>query len=354
MRQALLLAAGITLATVRVISADGARSPVPEHPQAFPGVLVVLRDLSPPSQRVRFDAARAVVFREDGSSVEIEVVPRPCRGRIGDPVARGVPSRGELLRDQVSPFGCTLGSRSGREGGASTQANAGGAAVRRQREREHRAGRGPAVVDRAGLVRPFRAGPGRGRVRPRPTPALLGLASIGAWNGVALFDKRSGGPPRSSRSAAARRGWRSTANDCAPTSRSPGGSRRGAGSPQGRVRRQVPLRAGDAPRDVALRPAGGRSSSRTPGPTPSASWIRCRRSRSSGSRWWERPASLLMDRDGRRVFVLAERSRRDRRPLRRLALRGRGDRRRPAARCAPGSRAGTAERILVAQADSPY
>jgi YVTN family beta-propeller protein len=77
---------------------------------------------------------------------------------------------------------------------------------------------------------------------------------------------------------------------------------------EGRVRDRVALRAGDRPRDVALTPDGrtlvvANSGSDTVSFVDPISAIELERVPVAG-----RPSSLLMDRDGRRAFVLAERS----------------------------------------------
>jgi YVTN family beta-propeller protein len=357
MRQALLFAAGIMLATVPIASAGGARASVPEHPQGSPAVVVVLRDLSSSSQQVRFEAVRAVALRADGSTVELDVTPRrPAGGE--DPEEslwiEGSPPAGDYSGIEVS-FRSAAPPAPDRERApelppkptrvevpfvVGTSASTVLAVTLRTSVAEGSAGRVEPALE--------------GRVRPRPTPALLGLASVGAWNGVALFDKRSGGLA-----------------SVVPVGRGPeglaiDGERLRAyvavsGEDlvavldllEGRVREQVPLRAGDAPRDVALAPDGrtlvvANSGSDTVSFVDPLSAIEIERVAVAG-----RPTSLLMDRDGRRVFVLAERSSviavlsvASRSAVGAIAVDSGPVRARLSGR--------NGERILVAQAGSPY
>ena len=145
--------------------------------------------------------------------------------------------------------------------------------------------------------------------RPRPTTGLLALASVQGWNGVALFDKRTGAlaavlPVGSAPAGLALdperlRAYVAVSGDDTVAV---------LDLLEGRVRERVALRAGDSPRDAALTPDGRTLIVANPGSDtvsfidPLAA-IEIERVPVQG-----RPASLLMDRDGRRVFVLAERS----------------------------------------------
>jgi len=357
MRQALLLAAGITLATVRVASADGARAPVPETPPAFPGVLVVLRDISPQSQRVRFEAARAVALREDGPAVELRVIPpRPPGGENPEEILwiEGSPPAGSYSGIEVS-FRLAATSAPDRGGNLElppkpTRVELPFVVSANSSTVLAVALRSSVAPDSTGRFEPAL----EGRVRPRPTTGLLGLASVGHWNGVALFDKRTGalatvlpvgrGPEGLAIDGERLRAYVAVSGEDAVAV---------LDLLEGRVREQVPLRAGDSPRDVALAPDGrtlvvANAGSDTVSFVDPLSAIEIERVPVAG-----RPASLLMDRDGRRVFVLAERSSV-------IAVLSLGSRSAVGAiavdsgpvRARLSGRNG--ERILVAQADSPY
>lgn len=193
-----------------------------------------------------------------------------------------------------------------------------------------------------------------GRPRARPTTGLIGLASVGGWDSVALFDKRTGAlasilpvgrdPSGLALDVDRSRAYVAVSGDDAVTV---------LDLLEGRVRERVALRVGDRPQDVALTPDGRTLVTANPGSdtvsfVDAMSAIEITRVAVAGA-----PVSLLMDRDGRRVFVLAERSSSitvlsvssrsaigtvsvDSGPVR-ARLSGRND-----------------ERILVAHAESPY
>ncbi|HET6372727.1 MAG TPA: hypothetical protein VFG76_05435 [Candidatus Polarisedimenticolia bacterium] len=314
MRQALLVAAVIALAVTVGCAAAGVRGRVaaPQPPQGSPGVIVSLRDLSPPSQRVQFQASRSVALREDGTAVELNLVaPRPSGNETPEEVL--------WLEGDVPP-----GNYAGIEVSflSATRAAA-------DRIETLEVPTAPTRVDSPFIVTPGSGtvlalalrssspsdSPGRfepvleGRPRPRPTTGLIGLASVGAWDSVALFDKRTGAlastlavgrdPYGLALDAERVRAYVAVSGDDAVAV---------LDLLEGRVRERVALRAGDRPRDLALTPDGRTLVVANPGSdtvsfVDALSAIELERVPVAG-----RPASLLMDRDGRRVFVLAERS----------------------------------------------
>lgn len=357
MRQAFLLAAGIALTVTAGAPAAEARTPAPKGPQASPGIVVVLKDLSAPSQRVRFLVSRAAALREDGPPVDLSVVPprRPdaemteeilwFEGPLPPGAYSGIevsflsattagPDRPASL--EVPPRPTRIDSPFVVSAGAATVL---AVAVRSSRDPES-PGRFAPVFE--------------GRPRTRPTTGLLGLASVAGWEGVALFDKRTGAlasllpvgrdPAGLALDAERVRGYVAVSGDDTVAV---------LDLLEGRVREQVLLRAGDAPRDLALTPDGrtlvvANAGSDTLSFVDPLAAIEIERVPVAG-----RPASLLMDRDGRRVFVLAERSSTitvvsvsSRSVVGAIAVDSGPVRARLSGR--------NGERILVAHADSPY
>jgi hypothetical protein len=368
MRQALHRAVGIALAVVlggagtfgeRALAARPGGTP--GQAPGPPGIVVVLQDLSPPSQRARFETSRAVARRGDGTSVALHVV-AACLPGNGSPDEivwlKGDVPAGAYAGIEVSFVSAT---RSGSDETGDLEIPAAPTRVNSPfvvvpgvgtvLALALRSTLDPAPApDSAGRFEPiFEGGP-----RTRPTAGLIGLASVGGWDSVALFDKRTGllasllhvgrGPSGLAIDAERARAYVSVAGEDAVVA---------LDLLEGRVRERAALRAGDAPRDLALTPDGRTLVVANPGSDTVSfvdplSAVEIERAPVAG-----RPISLLMDRAGRRVFVLAERSSAiavlavatrtavgsvavDSGPVR-ARFSGRGD-----------------ERIFVAHADSPY
>lgn len=314
MRQTLLAAVWIAFATTGCASSVTRRAAAVPPAHVPPGLVVVLRDLSPPSQRVQFLASGASALREDGSAVALSLVP-PRRDAGDEP---GV----DLLWFEAD---APPGNYTGIEISflSATRTTAG-----RQPETlvvptvparidapfilEPATGTVLAVALRSATApdTPDRFEPVlEGLPRQRPTPGLTGLASIAGWDSIALFDKRTGalaslmrvgrGPSGLTVDAERVRAYVALSGEDAVSV---------LDLLEGHVRERIPLRAGDAPRDLVLTPDGRTLVVANPGSDTVSfvdplSAIEVERLAVAG-----RPASLLMDRDGRRVFVLAERS----------------------------------------------
>jgi YVTN family beta-propeller protein len=277
---------------------------------------VVLQDLSPPSQRARFEVSGAVALRSDGGvAVLSPVAPRPP----GD----GPPGESVWLEGDIPPGsygGIEVAFRSATRSGPDQPGDLEVPAVPIRVEAPFvvspGAGTVLALVLRSALTQTtttdtpprfepvFEGGP-----RVRPTAGLLGLASVGGWDSVALFDKRTGalasllhvgrGPGGLAIDPERVRAYVAVAGDDSVAA---------LDLLEGRVRERVALRAGDAPRDLALTPDGRTLVVANPGSDTVSfvdpiSAIEIERVPVAG-----RPIALLMDRDGRRVFVLAERA----------------------------------------------
>lgn len=314
MRKILLVAVWIVLATAGCAASMRRPAAAAPRAQATPGIVVVLRDLSPPSQRVRFLASGAAAVREDGTSVALSVVPPPRP-------ASDEPPEELLWFEGEAPPGTYVGID------VSFQS-----ATRTSPDQKTETLMVPSVPTR--VASPFIIKPGTGTVlavalrsttapgtpslfepvldglpREHPTPGLTGLASVAGWGSVALFDKRTGaltsllqvgrGPSGLTLDPERVRAYVAVSGEDAVCV---------LDLLEGHVRDRVPLRAGDAPRDLVLTPDGRTLVVANPGSDTVSfvdplSAIEVERVAVAG-----RPASLLMDRDGRRVFVLAERS----------------------------------------------
>ncbi len=359
MRQALLAAAVIPLAVTVGCAAAGAggRAFAARPSQGPPGIVVVLRDLSAPSQRVRFQVSRAVARREDGVTVDLKLVAsrRPGNETPDESLwLEGEPPPGTYTGIELSFLSAT---RPGPEGASNLEVPSVPTRVDSPFVVSPSSGTVLALTLRSAWSpdSPDRFDPVfEGRARPRPTTGLIGLASVGGWDSVALFDKRTGALAM-----------------LLPVGRNPAGlaldSERlrayvavsGDDSVavldllEGRVREQISLRAGDSPREVTLTPDGRTLVVANPG-SDTVSFVdplaatELERVPVAG-----RPVSLLMDRDGRRVFVLAERSSTitvlsvsSRTPVGAVTVDAGALRARFSGR--------NGERILVAQEESPY
>jgi YVTN family beta-propeller protein len=359
MKRTLLLAAGIALAASSGCAAPGVRvrPAAPETGAGSPGVIAVLRDLSPPSARVRFETSRAAAIREDGTLAELRVVAPP-------PGDEGFAEEGVWFEGSLPPgpyVGVEISFRAAATSGPGRPVPLEVPSDPVRVDAPFAVGSDACTVVAFSLRSALDPGdPGRfapvfeGFPRARPTTGLLGVASVEGWNGVALFDKRTG-----------------ALSAVLPVGRRPSGL---AIDPErlrayvavsgddavavldlleGRVRERVALRAGDVPRDVALTPDGrtivvANAGSDTVSFVDPLAAIEIERVPVQG-----RPASLLMDRSGRRVFVLAERSSvvtvlsvALRTPLGSIAVETGPVRARFLGR--------DGERILVAHAESPY
>ncbi|HZI95352.1 MAG TPA: hypothetical protein VFE84_13990 [Patescibacteria group bacterium] len=314
MRETLLVTAGIALAiTVGCAAvAVGGRAAGAPPSQAPPGIVVVLRDLSPPSQRVRFQASRAVARREDGATVELRVVPpRRSADETSDEVLWLEGDAPPAVYTGIDVYFLSA-TRSGSDRAESLEVPAEPTRVDSSFVVSPGTGTVLAVILRSALTLDA---PGRfmpvleGRPRPRPTTGLLGLASVGGWDSVALFDKRTGDlaallhvgrdPAGLALDIERVRAYVAVSGDDEVVA---------LDLLEGRIRERVALRAGDRPRDLVLTPDGRTLVVANPGSdtvsfVDTLSAIEVERVPVTGH-----PASLLMDRDGRRVFVLSERS----------------------------------------------
>jgi len=314
MRQAPIVAAGIALAVTLgcAASAVGGRLPSAQRSQSPPGIVVILRDLSPPSQRVRFQASRAVALREGGLTAALNVAP-PRRSGDEPPEEvlwlEGDVPPGTYTGIEVSFLSAT---RLGPDRSESLEVPSAPTRVDSPFVVSPGSGTVLAVTLRSSLAQDA---PGRfepvleGRPRTRPTTGLIGLASVAGWDSVALFDKRTGalasllsvgrGPSGLAIDAERVRAYVAVSGEDAVAV---------LDLLEGRVREHVALRAADAPRDLALTSDGRILIVANPGSDTVSfvdplSAIELERVPVAG-----RPSSLLLDRDGRRVFVLAERS----------------------------------------------
>lgn len=309
-----LLATGIAIAATAgcAASSAGNRSPAASANDSAPTIVVVLRDASPPSQKARFEVSRSSALRSDGTAVDLAVLPTP-------PDGNGLEHEVLWLEGSI-PFGSYSGleisfrsaALSGAEGDSPLGVPEVPVPILVPFVATERSVVVLEVVLRSSLAgeTPFRFSPVlEARERPRPPSGLLALASVGAWEGVAVFDKRSG-----------------ALASVLPTGRGPEGL---ALDPErlrayvavsgedavavldlleGRTLDRIFLRAGDSPRDVALTRDGrtlvvANAGSDTVSFLDPLSAIEVERVPVQG-----RPRSLLMDRDGSRAFVLAERS----------------------------------------------
>ncbi len=359
MKRSLLLAAGIALAASSGCAAPGVRvRPAgPEPGAAPPGVIAVLEDLSPPSARARFETSRAAAIREDGTALELRVVP-PRRGDEGLG-AEALWLEGPLPAGRYAGFEIAFRAAATEDPDRPVPLEVPSDPVRIDAPFAVVAGACTVVaLSLRSVLDPGE--PGRfapvleGFPRSRPTTGLLGVASVAGWNGVALFDKRTGdlaavlpvgrGPAGFAIDPERLRAYVAVSGDDAVAV---------LDLLEGRVRERVVLRAGDSPRDAALTPNGrtlvvANAGSDTVSFVDPLAAIEIERVPVQG-----RPASLLMDRDGRRVFVLAERSSvvtvlsvPARTPLGSIAVETGPIRARLLGRAG--------ERVLVAHAESPY
>jgi len=358
MKQGLLFAAGTALAVAVGCAASTTMGRLTGFPRtsSAPGIVVVLQDLSPPSQRAGFEVAGASARRQDGVGLPLEVLSAsPAVGSTGEAL---------WLQGEVPPGsydGLDISFRSA----VSTRPE--GAVTLEVPSEPVRLDAPFVVTQGSGTVLAVTirsavdaAAPGRftplleAHQRPRPTTGLLGLVSVGGWSSVALFDKRSGGLAQ-----------------LLPVGRGPAGlaldteRMRGyvavSGEDdvavldllEGRVRERAPLRAGDSPRDLVVTPDGRTLVVANPG-SDTVSFVdplsatEMERVPVAG-----RPSWLLLDADGRRVFVLPERSS----AVTVLSIASRSAIGAIPVEAGPvrarlGGRHG--ERILVAHAESPY
>lgn len=314
MTRTLLLSAGIALAASSGCAVPGVRvrPAQPERDAATPGMIAVLRDASPPSARARFETSRAAAIGEDGTLVELRVVLPP-------PAGEGLAEESLWLEAPLPPgnyAGIEVSFRaaaaSGSDGSVPFEVPADPVRV----DAPFAVSADTCTVVAFSLRSALDPGaPGRfvpvfeGFPRSRPTTGLLGVASVEGWNGVALFDKRTGalasvlpvgrGPSGLSIDPERLRAYVAVSGDDAVAV---------LDLLEGRVRERVVLRAGDSPRDAALTPDGrtlvvANAGSDTVSFVDPLAAIEIERVPVQG-----RPASLLMARDGRRVYVLAERS----------------------------------------------
>ncbi len=357
MRQGLLFAAGTALAVAVGCAAStmGRLGGTPRK-AAAPGIVVVLQDLSPPSQKARFEIASASARRQDGTALPLEVVPAsPAIGSSGEDL---------WLEGEVPPGsydGLDISFRSAvparPEGAVALEVPAEPLRLDAPFVVTPGSGTVLAVTMRSALDA---ASPGRfspvleAHQRPRPTTGLLGLASVGGWSSVALFDKRGGGlaqlltvghdPAGLALDTERMRGYVAVSGDDDVAV---------LDLLEGRVRERAPLRAGDSPRDLVVTPDGRTLVVANPG-SDTVSFVdplsatEMERVPVAG-----RPSWLLLDADGRRVFVLPERSSAvtvlsiaSRSPIGAIPVEAGPVRARLAGR--------HGERILVAHRESPY
>ena len=357
MRQGLLFAAGTALAlAIGCASTSMGRLTGPPRTAAAPGLVVVLEDASPPSHRTRFEVAAVSARHQDGTALPLKVVsPSLAAESSGDTL---------WLEGEVPPGsydGLDVSFRSAvlerPEGAVTLEVPAEPARVDAPFVVTPGSGTVLAVTLRSAVdpASPARLSPVlEAHQRPRPTTGLLGLVSVGGWSSVVLFDKRTGNlaqllsvgrdPAGLALDTERLRGYVAVSgeDDVAVLDLL-----------EGRVRERAPLRAGDSPRDLVVTPDGRTLVVANPGSdtvsfVDALSATEMERVPVAG-----RPSWLLLDADGRRVFVLPERSSAvtvmsiaSRSPIGAIPVEAGPVRARLAGR--------NGERILVAHAESPY
>lgn len=313
MRKRRLVAASLALVVAGgSAAAIAGRGSAPRRSHGPRGIVVLLKDLSPPSQRARFEASRAVALRGDGQSAPLSLV-------SGAWSPGGTPEETLWIEGEVPPgtytgFEVTFLNASRSTPDRTENLTVPSSPVRIDVPFVVGAGSGTVLVLnlRSAVTKedPPRFEPVfEGSTRPRPTTGLTGLASVAGWESVAIFDKRTGalasllpvgpGPGGLAIDAERARAYVAVSGDDVVTAMD---------LLEGRVRERIALRAGDRPKDVVLSPDGRILIVANPGSDtvsfvdPIAA-IELERVAVAG-----RPASLLMDRDGRRAFVLPERA----------------------------------------------
>lgn len=307
MRTTKLRSIAVILLAAAACAASGTGSSPRTRPrptaEGYP-VVVVLRDVSPPSQRATFTLAGASAVGEDGSELRLDAAPE-ASGAL-DPASPRVWLTGFLPQGTYTGLRLTIGSASRTQ---PLEVEDGPLTIQAPFAVSPRAGAVLRVELRSTGGEPGTFAPDFAAAVPGKIAAgLLGMATVGAWDAVALFDKRAGDLVA-----------------VLPTGRRPAGV--AVDPARGRayvavegedavtvidlfeygIEQRVDLRAGDEPREVAAVPGGNlvlvaNSGSDTVSFVDVDARVEIERVPVAS-----RPVSLIVDRSGRRAFVVAER-----------------------------------------------